>query len=361
MAACLPSAPASAPPGVVDVRAAAEVPVDLHEPFRRLLPTVPARALPDGLAEEAVGHWRDKSDEFEFASWLRDGRHADRPQVNEQGFYTCSEVAVLRGRVRLADWREEVRAAGRRAALFGPLPPHSTLDVVPDDPAALLDYGRDFKAAMVAAGHDVSASTDAELTRYGRSRWEAWGRVMRRCPFPWVVYREARNRIVPHARFWWLVADTRPVVISARTGRLIDGLRRLRAHVVAGDRSPGVPVVWLDYADDAAEREAVVRLNAANPALPSLGRVRLAEYLRPAYRRQAAANSGRRGGEFTDLSGTLRQVGRLGAKLKRKDGGAVRVNERLADVAGLSRKTYELYRRRLREGDAPAPAVPVAP
>ena len=158
---------------------------------------------------------------------------------------------------------------------------------------------------------------------------------------------EESRRQVPHAEFWRLVADKRPVVISSTTGRLIDGLRRINAHRAAGRRSPGIHARRRSYRSEVAEFIDVIRRNAGNPALPLAERVRLAERLRPAYLPEAAEeedarNSGWPAGGFIDLSGAL---------ARGRPRTPAHVDRLLAAAAGVTRAVYAHWLAALREGD----------
>ena len=350
-------------PDIIDVVDAREVPRVLYSPYRDLLSARGALPPGDADAAAALAHWRDKRDYLEFRQWAGDPRrNIDRPQVNEDGFFECSEVRTLRDQWWLSTWRNETRAAAKVSGIYEP-PPDFGVDEVPTDPDMLEGYGEECRAALAEKGMAPDKPETREVAiRRGRAAWGRWVRLARRMPPARVISGRSYGEIVPHRRYWELVADTRPIVISARTGRLIDGLRRLDAHLAAGRRSPGVHVVRRAYPDDAAEREAVIALNASNRAIGPLARVALAELLRPAYRRQAAKNSGRPGGEFTDLAGKLPTVGRRGARpKKRREGRAVRTNERLAAVAGMSRPTYEKYLRLLQVPEEACRAFGVPP
>ena len=334
---------------------AADVEFVLHSPYRDILP---ARDLPPGAEESAPDTFVDHVEELSYRLWLDGGCELGGARVDADGWWLTREVEILRDRCLMAVGEKKFQSAARRQGLFVRPPPVREGEGVPDDPEVLLAYGRRVAEESAAAGRPVQAKSDAELRSLAADRWRRFGALMRRLPVWGDVVRAAERsywRRLPNVEFWLLVADARPVVISSTSGRLIDGRRRLVAHAAAGRRSPGVWVVRREYADDAAELEDVVRLNAANPALPPAERVRLAERLRPAYRAEAARNSGRPGGEFVDLSGRLPTHGRRsGRRLKRRKAGApVRVADRLADAAGLSRKTYEKYCRLLAEPPAP--------
>lgn len=345
---------------MADRMLAGEVEFRLHSPYRDILPP---RDLPAGAEESAPATFVDHGEELAYRLWLDGGCElAGAARVDEDGWWVTREVEILRDRTVMAAGEKRFRAAARRQGLFVRPPPVREGEGVPDDPAVLLAYGRRVAEESAAAGRPVQAKSDEELRSLGADRWRRFVVIARRLPVWGEVVRAAERsywRRLPHAEFWLLVADARPVVISATSGRLIDGARRLAAHAAAGRRSPGVWVVRREYADDAAELEDVVRLNAANPALSPVDRVRLAECLRPAYRAEAARNSGRPGGEFTDLSSRLPTRGRRsGRRLKRRKAGApVRVAERLADAAGMSRLTYEKYGRLL-NAEPPTPPTP---
>lgn len=339
---------------MVEILPAVEIEYVVHAGLRSVLP---ARGLPPGVAEAAPAKFMAWRERLAFEDWVAGGCEVEWPQVDSAGYWLTREVEVCRDREAMAAWRRDMTARARRAKLFEPPPPAGEGEEAPDDRAALVAYGRRCLSAAADRGAPPPVKApagDVEVAEYARRVWGRWASLMRRAPSIADVVARSYCRRVPHAEFWRLVADMRPVVISATSGRLIDGLRRVEAHLAAGRRSPGVPVVRRAYESDHAEREAVVRLNASNPALSPLARVRLAEWMRPAYRAVAARNSGRPGGELIDLSGALPTKGRRGRRLKRKKGAAVRVDDRLADLAGMSRPTFVKYLAR-------APAAPMPP
>lgn len=317
-----------------------EVEYTLHAPYRDILPArdVPS---PDAVAA-AVRKWCTKGDRWDHDDWVRKGCPPDTGPVDGR-FYICREVKILRDRAAKPAYRKEVKAAALRARVFVRAPPPEWGIDVPDDRGAVFDYGDECRDDLRKHGHAEPPPGEEATIALGRRMWEAWRRILLRVPPVECGALRPVRWPVQHGDFWSLVADTRPVVISSTTGRLIDGLARLNAHRAAGRRSPGVPVVRCAYRHEGAEFAAVIYHNAANPALPKVERVRLAELLRPAFRWAAARNSGRPAGEFTDLSGTLPAA-------RRKKGAPVRVADRLAAVAGMSRPTYARWLAALREG-----------
>ena len=259
-------------------------------------------------------------------------------------------VRLMRGRSHVQAVRRRGLAIARRDGLWEPAPPLGDVDA--------LAYGYRCLAAAARAGRPVPAMArggEDAVYHYGADvcrRWmTAYAQADEGCPYgPAASERDlcARSMLPPcgpHFEFWRLVADTRPIVVAAPSGRLIDGARRLSFHAALGRRSPGVLVERRAYDGEQAEREAVVRLNAANPALSMEARVRLAECLRPDFRREAARNCGRARYHVPEWSSGLPAVGRRGAP--RKPPRPRRVNDRLADVVGVRRPTYEAYLRRL--------------
>ena len=267
----------------------------------------------------------------------------------------------MRDRVIMADWRRTVRQYAARHGVYEPPPPDIDAAAgAPGDQAAMLEYGRQCREVLRGKGAEVRAKSDKELAALGRRAWHGWARILRLRPPPAASIDRSYCRRISDGALWALVADRRPILLSTRVaGRpiLLDGERRLLAHLAVGRRSPGANVLQLSYSGPAEEREVIVAANAANPALPAAERVRIAEHLRSEYRRAAARNSGRPGGEYRDLSGTLPRVGRRGARLRRRRDAPVRVNDRLAHLAGMSRNTYERHLRRLRAA-GPEAAVP---
>lgn len=346
----------------MEVLPAAEVSYTLHPARREILgprPPLPARA------ESAVDRFADVGEAIRYHAWLADGCQRGGREVASDGFWVGLEVNVMRDRAIMAGWRRTVRRYAARNDVYEPPPPNIDAGPsAPGDAAAMLAYGRQCREVLLAKGAEVKAKSDRELAALGRRAWHAWARILRLRPPPTEAIARSYCRQIRDGALWSLVADRRPILLSTRTaGRpiLLDGHRRLLAHAAVGRRSPGVNVLQTSYADLAEEREAIVTANAASPALAAVDRVRIAECLRPAYRRKAARNSGRPAGEFRDLSGTLPRVGRRGARLKRRPAArAVRVNERLAAAAAMSVNTYERHLRRLR-GGGPKAAVPPPP
>ena len=325
--------------------------VDLpHSPLRSVLACRPPPPEVDVAA--AVEFFRTESMRDAYWGWRGGKAPPARYLAGGGQFWVDDEVWHMRWRSHVEEARRRAHAIARRDGLWEPAPPMS---YVVDDQA----YGSRCLAAAARAGRPAPAMArggrDA-VHAYGvdvRRRWEAaYAESDEGCPYAsgmgWKECPCARTMLPPcgpYFAFWSLIADMRPIVVAVESGCLIDGARRLSFHAALGARSPGVPVERRAYGGEQAEREAIVALNAGNPAMPPIERVRLAEAMRPYYRREAARNCGRARYEVPEWSSGLPAVGRRGAP--REPPRPRRVNDRLAALAAMRRPTYERHLARL--------------
>ena len=322
---------------------AADLHFELHARYRECLACRPAPPPVDLPA--ALGYFNKWNGAERVQAWIDDGRPADARAPD--GFYVDPVVSYLRWRRHIEGAPKAARAYAAGHAILRPEP-----DVVINPwPQADEEYGRRCVEYSQARSWPLPEITpDFDFEAYGRRRRAAWigayGRSDRNCQYSHLRGRArfcALMRLpprVPHHEFWSLVADERPVIISATSGRLIDGLRRVEAHRAAGDRSPGVPVEWRVYEDDDEEFSAAVEANGANPHLDRLDRARIVDpALRDKFRREAARNSGHARYEEPRHSSAVPDVGPTGRP--RRPPKPVRVNDRLAAAAGMSRPTFE--------------------
>ena len=349
---------------MVELVAVADLTFALHAPFRAVLACRPAPPAVDVAA--AVESWLSPRHRQAYERWLAAGADGGQPRAK---FYLDHYVQSIRFAAHVRTVRAKAKRIAYGDALLEPPPPlHLYLE---DD----LAYGRHCHDIALRRGiPTVEPRSDEAFRTYGasvRARWHAaYRRADEGCPYPpggglgAQAYQPSGGLCAlayppsppPYAAFWRLVADERPVVISRTSGRLIDGLRRVEAHRAAGGRSPGVPVEWREYDDEQYELIDVCALNAKNPDLPPAVRAAIAAAPSEHYRRQAARNSGRSRYHEPEWSGPPPPTagGRRGPPRPPKP--PVRVVDRLAALAGMSRPTFEKYRPRDAEGAAGAQA-----
>ena len=357
--------------------AASEIEYELYEPYRRLL--APRPAPPPVAVDKALAEWHTINDEVRFKRWLKGGRQPSAeppvlgptPDARYGGTRYAGTAGTVVGRFwvdrfvincRFRDHVAAVRKAATSVAhtarpfLPGPAPEKND--------SALAFTARTYKhfeSKGSLAEYGPTEPGKAGVIAWGKRRYDRWIRIMNEvdvaCPYDWRHGPCALAACWPvgrHNAFWRLLSSELPVVISATTGRLIDGLRRLEAHRAAGDRSPGVRVEYREYPIEDAERRDVITLNAKTPGLPKPAKAALADQLRAEWREEAASNSGRSRYEEPKHSTQLPAHGRRGAPLRQRRP-PVRVNDRLAAAAGMSTSTFKKYRPR-----GPKPQDPAA-
>lgn len=355
--------------------AADEIKCEVYEPYRLLLV---ARPTTKTRAEAALARFRCLVDEQRFERWRAGGhkpstgrpalgptpapRYGEGSDAGTAGvvignFWTDREVINCRFRWHVTAVRETAKNLARERRLPHALPKRG--ESVPDFTERLyksLYPNKDRLKKYGPSQPGQQGKIDWGERMYNRYRVCLYDADLD-CRFDWRHGPCGLASTWPrtaHDEFWRLLSSELPIVISARSGRLIDGLRRLEAHRAAGDRSPGVRVEYRQYETDEAERADVIDLNADVPGLSAPARAAIAEHRRDAWREEAAYNSGHSRYEEPRHSRPLRAHGRRGAPLKPRH--PVRVNDRLADLAGMSTSTFEKYRPR----DGPKPQDPAA-
>lgn len=328
----------------VVIVAPAEITYQVHEPYRDVLACRPTPAGTDAVA--AVQTFAHLGEAARLARWIEAGRPAGEGNPTGGGrVWITGEVRDIRYRTHVREVRRKAEAIARRRDLREPQPYR-------DEHELDADYGR--RCVRVGSRREgyrrPGPIDDADcMQEYGRRIRRRWNSVYEAADedCTWRVLGGgrlecARERVkLPKGHeYWTLVADRRPVVIAAESGRLIDGLQRILAHRLAGDRSPGIPVEYREYDNDsAAELEDVCRLNASHPDMPPLAAVQIASAMIPHYRREAARNSGQSRYREPEWSSDMPAYGRHGRR--RKAPLPRRVSDRLAALCDMRRPTFE--------------------